>query len=344
MQELLGRLTSLDPAASQSLRVIACFDELIAGDVGVHGLLSAAAALSGRPVGLVRGRVVTRIGPKGEPLGAGSPPDSTHRVLHDIAVWIEGVADTTAALDAIILERLALALLIRLDTHRTSSVPPRDMSLLLARETPLEMRREAATRLGLATNVRHRVVVAPLFATWAQHPRGPEDVVATAYGPVHAAVVGVEAAVAASPLGIGSVAGVDALDRSFRTALIALRLHDASSGDGSRADDLGGLAEMLADLPDERRDDGDQSAVELVTLHPWGASTIDALVRAGSVREAARIANVHHSTMTDRIDVIASTLGFDPMSGIGRTRLGLAFLQWRLRTSRVLEYTPTNVG
>jgi len=38
MQELLGRLTALDPEASHSLRVIACFDELIAGDVGVRGL------------------------------------------------------------------------------------------------------------------------------------------------------------------------------------------------------------------------------------------------------------------------------------------------------------------
>jgi hypothetical protein len=218
------------------------------------------------------------------------------------------------------------------------------MSLLLDRESPVEKRREAAARLGLATNEKYRVVVAPLFATWTQHPRGPEDVVATAHGPVHAAVVGIETAAAASPLGIGSIAEVDALDRSFRTALIALRLHDSASGDGSRADDLGGLAEMLADLPEDRRDDGDQGAVELVTLHPWGPSTIDALVRAGSVREAARIAGVHHSTMTDRVEVIAATLGFDPMSGIGRTRLGLAFLRWRLRTSRVLEFTPTNVG
>jgi methyl acetate hydrolase len=59
------------------------------------------------------------------------------------------------------------------------------------------------------------------------------------------------------------------------------------------------------------------------------------------VREAARIAHVHHSTMTDRVEIITDTLGFDPMSGIGRTRLNLAFLRWRLRTSRVLELVPT---
>lgn len=341
MQELLGRLKALDPATSQSLRVIACFDELIAGDVGVHGLLSAAAALAGRPVCLARGTVVTRVDSHGgsmEPVGA---PIHAHPVMDDVEVWIENPADETAELDAIILERLALALLIRLDTKRTSAVPPRDMTLLLERGSSATDRRDAAARLGLATNARYRIVVAPLFATWTRHPRGPEDVVATPFGPVHAAVVDIDAAPAASPVGIGSIAQVEEMDRSFRTAMIALRLHDGSSNETSRADDLGGLAEMLADLPDDRHDDGDQMAVEIIASHRWGAITIDALVRSGSVREAARIAHVHHSTMTDRVEIITDTLGFDPMSGIGRTRMNLAFLRWRLRTSRVLELVPT---
>ena len=33
MQELLGRIAALDPDASLGIRVIACFDELILGDV-----------------------------------------------------------------------------------------------------------------------------------------------------------------------------------------------------------------------------------------------------------------------------------------------------------------------
>lgn len=340
MQELLGRLTALDPAASQGLRVIACFDELIAGDVGVHGLLSAASALAGRPVGLVRGAVVTRIDPRGEPLGSGPTPASAHQVFDDVAVWIERAEDVTADLDAIILERLSLALLIRLDPRRVSEAPVRDMSILVDRATPADERRAAGARMGLALTEPYRVVAAPLFATWVHHPRGPEDVVATPFGPVHVAIVAPGSETAASPLGIGSAAPVDALDRSFRTAMIALRLHDDTDVSGSRADDLGGLAEILADLPDDRRDDADQGSVELVTLHPWGAVTMDVLVRAGSVREAARLAGVHHSTMADRVDTITDTLGFDPLNGIGRTRLGLAFLRWRLKTSRVLEYTP----
>ncbi|MBC7760319.1 MAG: hypothetical protein H7201_00670 [Candidatus Saccharibacteria bacterium] len=104
MQELLGRLTALDPAASQSLRVIACFDELIAGDVGVRGLLSAAAALSGRSVGLVRGSVITRVDRRGELLSERVLPQSTHRVLDDVAVWIDNPDTMTAALDSLIVE------------------------------------------------------------------------------------------------------------------------------------------------------------------------------------------------------------------------------------------------
>lgn len=340
MQELLGRLTALDPAASHSLRVIACFDELIAGDVGVRGLLAAGAALAGRPVGLRRGAVVTRIDRRGEPLPSAGVPTETHSVIDDTDVWVDDTSAATAALDAIILERLALALMIRLDRRRSASVPPRDLTVVLDSSVPLEDRQLAAIRLGLVSNASYRVVVAPLTATWSHHPRGPEDVVSTSVGPVHAAVVDLAAEPAATPMGIGIATGVDDLARSFRTGLIALRLFDEVSGQPSRADEFGGLAELLADLPEDRSGGGDQAGIELVTLHVWGPSTLDALVRAGSVREAARLTNVHHSTMTDRVDIVAQTLGFDPLSGIGRTRLGLAYLRWRVRTSRVLEFQP----
>ena len=47
MQELLGRIARLDPSASLGLRVIACFDELMVGNVNTRALLAAAASLSG---------------------------------------------------------------------------------------------------------------------------------------------------------------------------------------------------------------------------------------------------------------------------------------------------------
>lgn len=55
MQELLGRIAKLDPEASLGLRVIACFDELMAGEVNSHALASAAAALAGCPAAFAVG-------------------------------------------------------------------------------------------------------------------------------------------------------------------------------------------------------------------------------------------------------------------------------------------------
>ena len=46
MQELLGRIARLDPNSSLGLRVIACFDELIVGNVNTRALLAAAASLA----------------------------------------------------------------------------------------------------------------------------------------------------------------------------------------------------------------------------------------------------------------------------------------------------------
>ncbi len=50
MQELLGRISALDPEASLGLRVIACFDELVVGNVNTRALLSAAASLASAAV------------------------------------------------------------------------------------------------------------------------------------------------------------------------------------------------------------------------------------------------------------------------------------------------------
>ena len=74
--------------------------------------------------------------------------------------------------------------------------------------------------------------------------------------------------------------------------------------------------------------------------HPWATVTLDALLRSSSVREAGCLANVHHSTMQTRLESIRDALPFDPLDGIGRTRIGLAFLAWRLRHSSVLDLPP----
>ncbi|MDI9892398.1 PucR family transcriptional regulator [Microbacterium sp. IEGM 1404] len=336
MQELLGRLRALDPTASQGLRVIACFDELMAGHVGTDGLLSAAAALAGRPVGVRRGSEVmgVRVGPDGRRLSPGPAP-AGGLIADDVQVWIERDDDRPGLNDAIILERLVLALHMRYD--ETVPMAPRDLALVFDDTIDPAVRRDAATRRGLPSGTLLRAVAAPLFAVWRTHPAGPEDVVATDFGPVHAAVVPATAEVAASPLGIGIAVERDDLALSFRTALVALRLADTADERVSRADDLGVLAETLADQPVRPRMDADEEAVARLAGHPWGIATLDALVRSTSVRDAARMVGIHHSTMTTRITAITAEFGFSPLDGWARTRAAVALLRWRVRTSRVLE-------
>ena len=51
MQDLLGRLTALDPDASETLKVVTYFDALVARSVGVESMVRGAAVLSGATVG-----------------------------------------------------------------------------------------------------------------------------------------------------------------------------------------------------------------------------------------------------------------------------------------------------
>ncbi|GAA2571564.1 helix-turn-helix domain-containing protein [Pseudonocardia hydrocarbonoxydans] len=344
MQELLGRIAALDPQASLSLRVIACFDELIVGNVNTRGLLSAAASLAGCHAGFRQDHPprTLRVTPRGELADPGEPAASSI-TCDGLTVWIE--RDGPARVnDTIILERLALAVRIRHGRGRRESDNRRELGLLLDPAVPVEDRRTAAARLGLTGPTRYRVVAAPLFAVWDDHPTGAEDVIPTPYGPIHALVVPHDhPPVAAAPSGTGLAAPVEHLHRSFRTAVVALRLCAPPATPSVLADDYGGLVGLLADTPIDA-DLPDVDSLDDVMAHGWGPATLDALVRAGSVRQAARLAGVHHSTLQTRLDGVTEAVGFDPFEdGIGRTRLGIAYLVWRLRNSRVLDLpAPTH--
>jgi methyl acetate hydrolase len=257
-------------------------------------------------------------------------------------VWLDRTGPALAN-DAIILERLALAVRIRHGRGRREPENRRDLGLLLDPAVDAETRMTVAARLSLAPASRYRIVAAPLFAVWESHPSGPEDVVATPFGPIHALVLPHDhEPVRATPTGIGHAATPEHLPQSFRSAIVALRLCEPPATPSVEADRYGGLVGLLADTSDDTAPDVD--LLDDVMAHPWGAVTLDALVRAGSVRQAARLAGVHHSTLQTRLDSVVATLGFDPFDGIGRTRLGIAFLMWRLRNSRVLDLPAPGAG
>ncbi|WP_311209777.1 MULTISPECIES: hypothetical protein [unclassified Aeromicrobium] len=346
MQELLGRIARLDPSASLGLRVIACFDELVVGNVNTRALLASAASLAACPAGFRQrspARTI-RITPDGHHVPPETPtptprPEMIATPAGDLQVWLEreGPAQPN---DAIILERLALAVRIRHGHGRREFDNRRHFGLLVDETVAEDQRLVSATALGLDVDRVYRVAAAPLFAVWESHPSGPEDVVPTRFGPIHAVVVPADTDhPEASPCGVGIATRPVDLHRSFRTALVALRLCEPPTTPLVRADDLGGLVGLLADTS-ETTTSPDVERLAGIMTHPWGLSTVKAVISTATVRQAARVAGVHHSTMQDRIDTMEQTLGFDPLDGFGRTRLGTAHLMWRLRTSHVLELPP----
>lgn len=346
MQELLGRIARLDPSASLGLRVIACFDELSLGNVNSRALLAAAASLAGCTAGYRRaGSTAVRITASGEPApddvpGTGEPdPPFLPRDTDDdgaMTVWLERDGDPLPN-DAIILERLSLALRLRHGLGSRQLDHRRHVGRLLDRDASPQDRLQAGAESGLQPNVRYRIAAAPLFAVWSHHPRGVEDVVGTPFGPIHVVVVPESTTrVQAHPVGIGSAQTPEHLHLSFRTALVALRLCLPPDQGCVLADDFGGLIDLLADVSIDSHH-GDADAVAAVCDRPWGLETVGAIVRSQTVREAARALNVHHSTMQSRVDVVTDELGFNPNEGLGRSRLGMAYLIHRLRTSRVLD-------
>jgi methyl acetate hydrolase len=338
MQELLGRIAALDPTATLGLRVIACFDELIIGNVNTRGLVSAAASLAGCNAGFRQDRParVVRVTPGGELCPDAEP---TGQVLHPddgLTVWLEREGPKRAN-DDIINERLALAVRIRCGQGHHEVDNRRDLVVLLDGSVPVDERQLAAARLGLRPNADYRIVAAPLFAVWKDRPNAPEDVVPSASGPLHALVVpGACTTVDADPAGVGMATQIEHLHQSYRTAVVALRLCTPPTTPVVTADEYGSLIGLLADAPSDAHIP-DVDLLERVMAHSWAYSTLDALIRAGSLRQAARQCGVHHSTLQTRLDTISDIVGFDPLNGLGRTRLGIAYLVWRLRHSHVLD-------
>lgn len=339
MQELLGKISALDPDASLGIRVIACFDELIRGNVNSRALLSTAASLAGCPAGLeVPDQQRTmRMSPHGELLSGLAPSESIEFTLPTGArVWLERCGRAHPN-DAMIIERLALSVGVRLGLERSDLEPTRDLGRAVDSEVDASQRRAAAERAGLSGQRMYRVLAAPLFAVWDSHPPGLGDVVSTPHGPIHIIVVDAGAdRLDVRPSGAGTAVGIEDLDFSFRTAMVALQLCDGHHEPFVDADSYAGIIELLAES-NERRSGPDARSVAAVMTHSWARPTIDALLAAPSVRHSARLAGVHHSTMQTRIDCVQETMGFDPMSGYGRIRLGVAYLRHRLATSRVLD-------
>ncbi|WP_333737069.1 helix-turn-helix domain-containing protein [Streptomyces sp. IBSBF 2806] len=329
MKELAGRLTALDPDAGEAVQVIAYFDRLAESRAGVEALVRGAAVLSGVPARLVDpDRLVrVRVEADGTRRDTGLPPDPTWPSAALTpggapALWLERADAQPSVVDAVILERAAGAARLVLD--RTRGRAPLDDPALV--ETLLDAtaadpaRLHAARRLGLDPAASFRAVAVP-------------------DGPPRVLPAGLRHPVAVGRAGVGPAAPVTGLPRSWAAARTALRFaaEGTAQDPGPRvvhADELGGIA-LLADLVVPGAEaPADVQAVEAAAADaPWLLATLHAVAATASLRAAAAEANVHHSTLQDRLAHAEHLLGWPVRTPQGRLRLHLALTMRRLTRS-----------
>ncbi|MGA1835989.1 helix-turn-helix domain-containing protein [Herbiconiux sp. 11R-BC] len=264
MQELVGRLTALDPEASENLKVIAYFDALVEGHAALDVLLRGAAVLTGCAAGLAaggkrmrvdeRGLRATDVGsprpvwaerPDGEEPAAGAADTEGAEASGGVTVewprrpsgygdgfvWIEREGAAHAN-DAMVLERLAIAVGLSLERSDPAAGERRALEVLLDGAEPVESRAAAARRLQLDERSLLRIVARP-----AGHSR-PEPrsaVIVTAAGRVRATLHRDGDGIASSgPASSGTAAGASSASRTAASGTAAgERLASSGSATGT---------------------------------------------------------------------------------------------------------------
>lgn len=323
MQDLLGRLTALDPDASETLKVVAYFDALVARSVGVESMLRGAAVLSGATVGVRHDSQIVRVAAGGERVEPREPDESwmQRESGQDAVAWIERDGEPHTN-DAMILERLALALgIVR---ARRSVGAESAVELAISSYASVDERASALLRLRMPDATLRVVASPPDPAPLAQHP---SSVVATRHGLTRATILDAATdpssawpAGSAPRLGVGlTVPGVDLPD-SWAAALIAVRL-TSEAEPAVHAVDLG-AALIVAQVADSEALHPDAAALR--SLDQRTLELLDALAEERSVRGAAARIGRHHSSIQERLTSLIDTLGYDPRTARGHTRYALA--------------------
>lgn len=327
MEELAGRLAPLDPDAGSALRVVSYYDELLAHRGGLESVVRGAAVLSGAPARMMipGWRCALRILPDGRREDVPGPPDGgwASASLPDPAVtlWLERL-EPQGPVDAVILERALLA--ARTVLERTpgrlaiSRNDPATVEVAIDADASPEARAHAARKLGLTPGQLVRVIASE--GRPAQLQAGAQPI--PAIGPKQR-------------VGIGPAVPVEEAPDSAYAARLALRFaSDAEDHRVVQADDLGVLlllGETISAECQTWRSHPDVLAVQRAAAHAaWVLPTFDAVAVSDSMRTAAAILVVHHSTLQKRVSQFPRLLGWDVTTPSGRLRLQLALFVGRL--------------
>ncbi|MBE3201541.1 MULTISPECIES: helix-turn-helix domain-containing protein [Parafrankia] len=324
MRELAVRLADLDVEAAVAIRVIAHFDLLVASRAGLPAIVASAAELAACPVRLAdpTGRHAVRMLPDGTPQSPSSAPDPTWPTAAvnavGAALWLEAPRPVPT-LQAVVLERAAAA--VRAALERTAGQAHLDESasleLVLDARVSKSDRLAAVRRLRLPARVRAIALEDGTALVLAHDARRTQK----------------------QRAGIGPAVAPADLPASWDAARLALRLTaDGTDADpGPRvvhADELGVLALLIPAV-----DSCPRTVPDIQALHrtaataPWMLATLDAVASTGSLRDAARTLNVHHSTLQGRLAHAEVVLGWPLKEPAGRLRLQLALASRRILRS-----------
>lgn len=346
MEALVERLSQLDSQVEGALRVVMFYDTLMRRRVDLAALARASAGLAECAAGIRlhgTGRAI-RMAPGGReapapPPPAPPPPASTTATItldeEEIGtVWLERPGPP-GSLDELLLERLAIAVAAVVERYgpaRTTMADPALVELVISAGGDEAARARALRLLGFAATPPVRVV--------AVRSRLPLDRVAGLVCPVRPvkaaslADVGVILATTVDqdrfPAGVrAGVGAAENPERSWREARTALRF-TTPRRPVVHHDDLGALA-LLARIPgDAARDNVDVAAIARVADDPEAVETLDAYCAAGSLRRAADLLHLHHSSVARRLEQIGRTMGIELTEPIGLVRARLALTAWRI--------------
>ncbi|MFD1933312.1 MULTISPECIES: PucR family transcriptional regulator [Nonomuraea] len=341
MEALAERLSHLDPHIEGAIRVVAFYDTLMRRRVDLPALARASAGLAECVAGIRlsgTGRVI-RMAPDGREASAPpSPASTTAPITLDEekigTVWLERPCPPSP-LDEVLLERLAIAaaaVVERYGPARTTMADPALVELVISADSDEAARARALRLLGFAADLPVRVL--------AVRSRLPLDQIGGLVCPARQvkaaplADVGVILAttvdLARFPAGVrAGVGAAGSPDRSWRQARTALRF-TTPRRPVVHHDDLGALA-LLAEIPqDAVRDNADVAAIARMAGNPDDLETLDAYCATGSLRQAADLLHLHHSSVARRLDQFEKTLGIDLTEPTGLTRARIALAAWRL--------------
>ncbi|WP_229330835.1 helix-turn-helix domain-containing protein [Streptomyces sp. UNOC14_S4] len=341
MEALAERLSQLDSHVQGAVRVVAFYDTLMRRRVDLPALARASAGLAECVAGIRlhgTGRAI-RMASDGTRASVPPGPASTTAPItlddEEIGtVWLERPGPP-GALDDVLLDRLAIAAATAVERYgpaRTTMADPALVELVISADSDEAARARALRLLGFAVGL-------PVHAV-AVRSRLPLDRVGGLVCPARPvkaaplADVGVILATTVDPARIpaGVRAGIGAADspeRSWREARTALRFATSRRPVVHYAD-LGALA-LLAQVPqDSARDNADVAAVARVADDPEDLETLDAYCATGSLRRAAGLLHLHHSSVARRLEQIGKSLGIDLTDPTGLLRARLALTAWQL--------------